>query len=193
MQTYTITRLARLFGLSRSTLLYYDRIGLLVPSYRTSSGYRVYVEDDVKCLERICSLRQTGLSLDDIRTILASEDEPNARLIEDRMNEIGDEILVLQARRRLLSSMLRGLTPHEGHAEVNNVNKQMWIEMLRVAGMDEEAMDRWHAEFEQRAPEAHQAFLLSLGIPAKEVRLIRRWSRRNRCSGGEEARARAAP
>jgi hypothetical protein len=42
--------------------------------------------------------------------------------------------------------------------------------------MDDDAMLRWHAEFEQRAPEAHHAFLLSLGIEEQEVTLIREWS-----------------
>src|SRR5262245_19662656 len=54
MKTYSISRLARAFGLSRSTLLYYDRIGLLAPSGRTGSGYRSYSEKDYRQLERIC-------------------------------------------------------------------------------------------------------------------------------------------
>ncbi len=37
----TVGKLAEDFGLSRSTLLYYDRIGLLQPAARTEKGYRV--------------------------------------------------------------------------------------------------------------------------------------------------------
>lgn len=58
--------LARRVGLSRSTLLYYDRIGLLRPSRRTLSRYRQYSEKDVQRLEQICTLRKTGLRLKDI-------------------------------------------------------------------------------------------------------------------------------
>jgi DNA-binding transcriptional MerR regulator len=50
---YTIGRIARIFGLSRSTLLYYDSIGLLTPTGRSDAGYRLYSEDDRKRLERI--------------------------------------------------------------------------------------------------------------------------------------------
>ena len=57
------------------------------------------------------------------------------------------------------------------------VNVELWVEMLDAAGMDEDARRRWHAEFERRAPEGHQEFLLSLGIPADEVERGRRWSR----------------
>ena len=43
--------------------------------------------------------------------------------------------------------------------------------------MDQSAMNRWHTEFERRAPEAHHEFLLSLGIPQDEVAKIRTYSR----------------
>jgi len=45
--------------------------------------------------------------------------------------------------------------------------------MLRAAGMDEDAMAKWHSEFEQRTPGAHHQFLLALGISEDEARLIR--------------------
>ncbi len=179
MREYTISKLARSFGLSRSTLLYYDRIGLLPPSGRTPSGYRVYTEEDVKRLERICGLRRASLSLQDIRNILSSsfqEGESITDLLERRLKEVGDEILDLKARQGLLSGMLKGVASRDGQPKVD---KEMWIEMLRAAGMDEKGMDRWHAEFEQRAPQSHHEFLLSLGIPEKEVLLIRQWSRKS--------------
>jgi SAM-dependent methyltransferase len=52
----------------------------------------------------------------------------------------------------------------------------MFVAMLRAAGMDDAAMKKLHVEFEKREPEAHHAFLLSLGISEKEALLIRRWS-----------------
>jgi len=63
------------------------------------------------------------------------------------------------------------------------VNKNLWVEMLRAAGMSQAAMHRWHTEFERRAPEGHNEFLLSLGIPADEVAKIRRLSRGGPQSG----------
>lgn len=142
------------------------------PSCRTPSGYRVYTEKDMKSLERIRALRQTSLSLEDIRTIIRSEDKPCADLLEKRLKEIGEEILALKARQGLLSAMLKGVAVEDSPP----VNKEMWIEMLRAAGMDKQAMDLWHAEFEHRAPEAHHSFLLSLGISEDEAGTIRRWS-----------------
>jgi DNA-binding transcriptional MerR regulator len=174
MKTCSISKLGRLFGLSRSTLLYYDRIGLLPPSGRTYSGYRYYTEKDKKRLERICHFREAGLTLADIRACLASGGRPGAKLLEKRLRQMGEEIRGLRSKHRLLAVML-------ARASVRpppTVDKQMWVQMLRAAGMDNQAMARWHAEFERRAPDAHQEFLLSLGIPENEILHIREWSRR---------------
>jgi MerR family transcriptional regulator, thiopeptide resistance regulator len=91
------------------------------------------------------------------------------------LQEISNEILALQTKQNLLSSMLKNLAA-DGCPPT--VDKAMWIEMLRAAGMDDQAMERWHNEFEQRAPQAHHEFLLSLGIAEEEVQQIRSWSRK---------------
>ncbi|MCE5333344.1 MAG: MerR family transcriptional regulator [Desulfobacteraceae bacterium] len=183
MSSFTISKLARLFGLSRSTLLYYDRIGLLSPPGRTSTGYRIYSEEDAQRLDRICTLRRTSLSIDDIKTILRSEDRPCVHLFEKRLKEIEEEILSLKAKQGLLCAMLKGMAEQR---EKQDVDRDMWVEMLRAAGMDEQGMDRWHAEFEHRAPEAHHEFLLSLGIPEDEALAIRQWARKLNPAGSLE-------
>ena len=53
----TIGKLSKVFGFSRSTLLYYDKIGLIRPSARSKSGYRLYNDKDVSRLEQIIILR----------------------------------------------------------------------------------------------------------------------------------------
>lgn len=134
----------------------------------------MYTEEDVKRLERICILRQTSLSIEDIKTILRSEDAPSSELLEKRLKEIGEEMLALKVKQGILSTMLKGVALREGPPKVN---KEMWVGMLRAAGMDNQGMERWHAEFERRAPEAHHEFLLSLGVPEEEAHMIREWAR----------------
>lgn len=180
MRTFTISILAREFGLSRSALLYYDRIGLLAPGARTASRYRSYTEADYRKLERICHLRKAGLKLEDIRTILSSDGKPPADVLERRLREIGDEILDLKAKQGLLVGMLKTVASAGG---TSVVDKAMWVDMLRAAGMDDDAMERWHTEFEERAPQAHHEFLLSLGILEEEALRIRQWARRGEKRG----------
>lgn len=170
---FRITELARHVGLSRSTLLYYDRIGLLSPSGRSEAGYRLYAPDDRDRLATICSFRQAGLTIEDIRRVLSMEEDANGAVLQRRMRELGDEIRTLQVQQHLLGKMLQVRSLGELPVAVD---KQAWTEMLRAAGMDEAAMWRWHAEFERRAPEAHHQFLLSLGITEEEALLIRKRS-----------------
>lgn len=169
---YKITELARQFRLSRSTLLYYDRIGLLSPSCRSDAGYRLYSPADRQRLETICSYRQAGLTMEDIFSLLAKAGDDGASVLEGRLKSLGEEIRALQTKQRLLARILKFSVEGAAHAEVD---KKTWVEMLRAAGMDDAAMQRWHAEFESRAPEAHHRFLLSLGIEEEEALAIRKW------------------
>lgn len=58
--------LAARTGLTVRTLHHYEAIGLLVPSERTPSGHRLYGREDVLRLQKIISLRQLGLTLEDV-------------------------------------------------------------------------------------------------------------------------------
>jgi DNA-binding transcriptional MerR regulator len=174
MKTFSISGLARLFGLSRSTLLYYDRLGLLPPSGRTGSGYRYYTEKDRRRLDRIGQFRKAGLTLAEIRTVLSSGGSPGAKLLQRRLQETAGEMDALRNQQRLLAGMLNQVA---AGTSSRPVDKQMWVELLKAAGMDNEALNRWHAEFERRSPEGHQEFLLWLGLPRPDVVRIQEWSR----------------
>ena len=170
MTTYRITPLARSVGLSRATLLHYDRIGLLSPSDRTPSGYRIYTDPDRRRLERICQYRSAGLPLSDIRALLHAPGKPTARVLEKRLRSTTEEIGALRAQQHLLAGMLRRVT---GHGRPTPVDKPMWIAMLRAAGVSPSAMERWHIEFERRSPQGHHDFLASLGLSPAEIARIR--------------------
>jgi len=168
-----IGALARECGLSRSTLLYYDRIGLLRPGGRSEAGYRLYTPADRQRLQSICSYRAAGLALDEIGRLLDQPEEPDGALLQQRLQAIGEQIRALQLQQKLLAGMLRSI--HGGEVP-QAVDKATWVAMLRAAGMDDAGMERWHQAFEARAPEAHQEFLERLGISAAEIRRIRAWS-----------------
>jgi DNA-binding transcriptional MerR regulator len=167
---HRITELGREFGLSRSTLLYYHRIGLLAPAIRTRAEHRLYAPEDRDRLARICMYRQAGLSLQDIRTLLDAPQDRTTEVLQRRLAALGGEIRLLQSRQRLIADMLR--VKAAGWQAVS-VDKATWVAMLRAAGMKEAGMDAWHAEFESRAPAAHHAFLASLGIGEAEILRIR--------------------
>jgi DNA-binding transcriptional MerR regulator len=174
MKAYSISQLACEFGLSRSTLLYYDRIGLLRATRRTPAGYRQYSTDDRNTLERICMFRSAGLSLDDVKKMISDDSAPSVKVLEKRLRELAKEILDRRNQQHSIAAMLKNMTSKQ-FASV--IDKKIWVEMLKSAGMDEADMRTWHFEFESRAPQAHHEFLLSLGIPESEAEVIREWSR----------------
>ena len=64
---YTVGEMAKLIGCPASTLRYYDKEGLLPFVERSSSGIRMFKEEDYEWLQVISCLKKTGLSLKDIR------------------------------------------------------------------------------------------------------------------------------
>jgi len=68
----TIAEAAAQSGLPRSTLRYWERIGLLRPVDRDdSSGHRRYTPGEVAQLETLGNLRAVGMSIEDMRAYLA--------------------------------------------------------------------------------------------------------------------------
>ena len=76
---WKVGELARATGLTVRALHHYDRVGLLVPSQRTSGGHRVYDAQDARRLYRILALRRLGFRLDEIASLL---DEGGVGLLE---------------------------------------------------------------------------------------------------------------
>jgi DNA-binding transcriptional MerR regulator len=169
----SVGRLGRRFGLSRSTLLYYDRIGLFSPSGRTPAGYRVYTEGDARRLEAICRYREAGLPLQQIGALLAGKGGHAAGLLEARLDQLNAEIGRLREQQRVI---VRLLADPRKLRRARAIDKEGWVAVLRAAGLDDAARHRWHVAFERRAPAAHQELLESLGLPLEEVAQIRRWS-----------------
>jgi branched-chain amino acid transport system permease protein len=64
MQVWKVGELANRTGITVRTLHHYDEIGLLTPSERSRSGYRLYTEPDIVRLQQILSLRHLGFSLE---------------------------------------------------------------------------------------------------------------------------------
>jgi DNA-binding transcriptional MerR regulator len=160
-----IGQLARECGVSRSTILYYEKLGLMAPAARSDAGYRRYTGADLERLRQVCAYRATGLDLDAIGRLLSNGDR-NA-LISQRLDQINRDMALLREQQAVLVRLLNG------EAGVGPMNKEGWTALLRASGLDDAAMVRWHALFEQQNPVAHQAFLVSLGLSDAEVARIR--------------------
>jgi len=67
---YTIGEMAKVLGISASTLRYYDQEGLLPFIERSSGGIRMFTDQDYEGLKVICYLKKSGLSIKEIKSFV---------------------------------------------------------------------------------------------------------------------------
>jgi MerR family transcriptional regulator, thiopeptide resistance regulator len=84
--------LAKQTAVSVRTLHYYDEIGLLSPSGRTETGYRLYATEDIIRLQQIVSLRQIGFSLEEIRECLEQDSFSLNHVIQLHMTRLQEQM-----------------------------------------------------------------------------------------------------
>ncbi len=89
-----IGEVAKRAGVSLRTVRYYEEVGLLPPSQRTSAGTRLYSEADVVRLRFIRRLKAWGLSLEEIEVALGSRQSAQSRA--DRVNHTLEVLLTEQ-------------------------------------------------------------------------------------------------
>jgi DNA-binding transcriptional MerR regulator len=81
--TLRIGEIAERVGVNAKTIRYYEDIGLIPEPARRPSGYRVYADVDVERLAFIKGAQRFGLSLDEIREVLAyrADGEPRCEFV----------------------------------------------------------------------------------------------------------------
>jgi DNA-binding transcriptional MerR regulator len=84
-----ISELARRCGLARSTLLYYEKLGVIAGT-RAANGYRHYDDEDLQRLLMVQALQAGGLSLKQCLACLAGELEQAT--LQARVRELDEEL-----------------------------------------------------------------------------------------------------
>lgn len=101
-RAWTVGQLAKLAGLTIRTLRYYDSIGLFSPSGHSSAGYRLYTEEDISRLQQILSLKELGLSLDEMKAAMAGDRLGLSDTVSLQIERLRDEI---RMRQKLLNEL----------------------------------------------------------------------------------------
>lgn len=138
--TYAVSELARMSGVTVRTLHHYDEIGLLVPSGRTSSGYRVYSAADAERLGHVLAYRQCGLTLAEIEATLAET-------TGDRSVHLRRQLALLDARAAELDAQRTTLRRAVEAMEMGiNLDPEEILEVFGEhdpAQYGEEVRERW--------------------------------------------------
>ena len=105
MSTYTIGEVAERSGFSASALRYYEGIGLVEPSTRTGSGYRVYGDEALARLAFISRAKRLGCSLEEIADLVEVWDGERCGPVQRRFHEL--ITAKLAAARRQIAELTR--------------------------------------------------------------------------------------
>jgi DNA-binding transcriptional MerR regulator len=96
-------------GLSRETLRYYEKMGLLSPQRRATNGYRVYAADDLERLEFIFRTKKAGFTIRKIRELLDLKNSANATcrlgrdMAREQIRHVNEKIVALREVRSILA------------------------------------------------------------------------------------------
>ena len=136
----TIGRVAELVGVSVRTLHHWDEIGLVSPSERTWSDYRVYQAADIERIQQVLLHRELGLSLAEVRAVL---DDPDTDVVAqlDRQRAVLSERL--DRLRRMIAAVDR---MKEAHMSEQKLTAQQQAEILGDGwdpAWQDEAQENW--------------------------------------------------
>jgi DNA-binding transcriptional MerR regulator len=106
---WRVGELAKRTGLSVRALRHYDEIGLLVPSERSFSGYRLYSDLDLRRLYRIVAMRQLGMGLEQVRSVLEGTGPDVRATVRAQLEALEREREVQDRLRARLASILEVL------------------------------------------------------------------------------------
>jgi len=111
-----IKDLSRQTGLPASTIRYYERLELLPAPQRSEAQYRIYSNSDVERLHFIQKAKRLGLSLDNIRQLIAVRQGGTPpchelkEMVSDRIDELDQKFAELQTLRQDLAAYQTELT-----------------------------------------------------------------------------------
>jgi MerR family transcriptional regulator, thiopeptide resistance regulator len=135
----TVGEVAALAGVTVRTLHHYDRIGLLSPSARSASGYRLYAPADLDRLHQVLLYRELGFSLEDVADLLSDDADPEAhlrrqhRLLRDRLDRTQQMVAAVEKEMEA-RAMGTSLTPEEKFEVFGEFDPDQY---------EEEVQERW--------------------------------------------------
>ena len=107
-----IGEVAEAVDLSIRTIRHYDELGVVVPSGRSSGGFRLYTEADVTRLLFVRKLKPLGFTLDEVQELITLRDGA----LEGRLDDSG--MTKLDAFASMAEERCKGLRAQLKEAEI---------------------------------------------------------------------------
>ncbi|MBP1989765.1 MerR family transcriptional regulator [Paenibacillus eucommiae] len=140
--------LAKLTGLTVRTLRYYDQIGLFSPSGYSDSGHRLYNEADIRRLLQILSLKDLGLSLEEIQSVLQGHTYTPSDIVAIQIERVRQNI---KTQQKLLAE-LEHVAERMNHQEPPSVDEFISLLEIMKTGHEKYIIEhrlKWEHHFDQ--------------------------------------------
>ena len=125
----TIKEVSEKFGISQDTLRYYERVGLIPPVTRTSSGNRDYQESDLGWVENAVCMRNAGVPIESLIEYV-------------KLYQMGDT--TFEARRQLLQEQYDAL--QEQKEQIEATMKRLAYKVSRYEKAVQTGVLSWNKE-----------------------------------------------
>ncbi|WP_433291686.1 MerR family transcriptional regulator [Pseudonocardia sp. CA-142604] len=126
-------------GLSLRTIRHWDEVGLVMPSARSTGGFRLYTEADIERLALVKTLKPLDFSLEQMRELLATTDALAAdrgtdeAATEDLLGRVAMYQAAASSRIEALRAQIQGLETLSGELRRQALDCARRREAVRVA------------------------------------------------------------
>ena len=108
---FTISDFAKLIGISRQTLIYYDRIGLFRPIKTLGNKYRLYARSQINVISLICMLSELGVPLKEIQTLVDDISPDTAlEILKKQQEEVEEKLRRIRMLEKMISHRIGQIT-----------------------------------------------------------------------------------
>lgn len=130
---YTSGEFARMAHISVRTVRFYDKQGILKPTYVNESGTRFYSETDFARLQQILLLKYLGFSLDDIKNMTINDTDYHILL-----NSLKLQLKLIKDRMEQMQLVEKAIQDTASAIEKNqDINWSQMLELIHLTNMEE--------------------------------------------------------
>jgi DNA-binding transcriptional MerR regulator len=144
---WSVGNLARATGLSQRVLRHWEQIGLVAPT-RTEAGHRRYGPNEITRLYRAMALRQAGLRLGQIVTLLDEQDPDPGATLRSHLAELDAD---LRRRGQLRDRLAAALASHDEARPDDPLHPaEMLMKVIESMTMFDQYVHGYHTEESSR-------------------------------------------
>ena len=106
-ELYSVGDVCRTTGITRKTLFYYDKIGLLKPAERKGAQkHKFYNEDQIDRLYEIMKYRQAGLNISEIKNLMSGLNSDRLKILTQASDRLNAELAEKAEQIELLKQII---------------------------------------------------------------------------------------